>query len=114
MQNVTLENLENFFEDCDKLRLDLEHYLYEEEKNLIHSYDNDRNINELKNSLIKFYDFLTEKDKKNIIEIISKYREAVTYNFISLLKICFLLSTPIIIPSSSFPCICIIGEKTFA
>ena len=84
LEKVTLENLENFFKDCDKLRLDLEHYLYEEEKNLIHSYDNDRNINELKNSLIKFYDFLTEKDKKNIIEIISKYREAVTYNFISL------------------------------
>lgn len=84
LQNVTLENLENFFEDCDKLRLDLEHYLYKEEKNLIHSYDNDGNINELKNSLIKFYVFLTEKDKRDISEIISKYREAVTYNFISL------------------------------
>lgn len=84
MGKVTSENLEKFFDDYEDLRSDLEHYLYEEEKNLIHSYDNERNINELKNSLIKFYDFLTEKDKKDIIEIISKYRDSVTYNFISL------------------------------
>lgn len=81
---VTSENLEKFFDDYEDLRSDLEHYLYEEEKNLIHSYDNERNINELKNSLIKFYDFLTGKYKKDIIEIISKYRDSVTYNFISL------------------------------
>lgn len=82
--NVTLENIEKFFNDYENLRSDLEHYLSKEGKNLMHSYDDEVNINELKNSLIKFYDFLTPKDKKDIKKIISKYREVVTYNFISL------------------------------
>ncbi|KHS58643.1 hypothetical protein QX51_01360, partial [Terrisporobacter othiniensis] len=65
--NVTLENIEKFFNDYENLRSDLEHYLSKEGKNLMHSYDDGVNINELKNSLIKFYDFLTPKDKNDIL-----------------------------------------------